>query len=171
MPPVRLSAAGGLAVLVEDDAVRVEFGTSDWFGPARFTIAGQGHPLAVSEQPDNAFVLVDDGRVRVSARASNDSNLLVFRMEALTTIGGLTTGAFSQPSYAWPAFDPSGRADGGVPAGSRGFGFQYTEFAWPTQSDESLARWRLLPFRPSIVEPLGVVAPDGRCLLLGPINA
>ena len=163
-------AAGGLAVSVEDDAVRVEFGTSDWFGPGRFSSDGRGQPLAVTEQRDNTVVLVDDGTVRVSLRASADSNMVVFRMEALAALDDLATGAFSQPSYAWPAFDPGAPA-GGVPDGSRGFGYQYTEFAWPTQSDASLAKWRLLPFRPPVVQPLGVVAPDGRCLLLGPLNA
>lgn len=41
MPQVRLLAAGRLAVSVEDDSVRVEFGTPDWLGPGRFTVAGR----------------------------------------------------------------------------------------------------------------------------------
>ena len=170
VPPIRLAAAGGLALSVDDDAVRVEFGTSDWFGPGRFTVAGRARPLAPTEREGGA-VLADDGSVRVSIRASADSSIVVFRIEALAALDGLATGAFAQPSYSWPAFDPARRAAGGVPDGSRGFGYQYTEFAWPTQSDASLATWRLLPFRPSIVEPLGVVAPDGRCVLLAPLNA
>jgi hypothetical protein len=44
-------AAGGLALVVENDTVRVEFGTSDWFGPGRFTVAGRGQ----------TFVSVEDG--------------------------------------------------------------------------------------------------------------
>lgn len=171
MAPIRLPAAGGLAVSVDEDAVRVEFGTPDWFGPGGFTLAGRARPLAPTEPRDGLAVLADDGSVRVSIQASADSNVVVFRTEALSVLDGLATGAFAQPSYAWPAFDPARRSAGGIPDGSRGFGFQYTEFCWPTQSDASLAAWRLLPFRPSIVEPLGVVAPDGRCLLLAPLNA
>ena len=168
---IRLEAAGGLAATVENDAVRVGFGAQDWLGPGRFLIGGEGQPLAVTERGDETLVLFDDGTMQLSIRAFADASLLVFRMETLATIDGFATGAFATPSYAWPAFDPAARAADGLPAGSRGFGYQYTEFALPTQSDASLAKWRLLPFRPSVVQPLGVVAPDGRCILLGPLNA
>jgi hypothetical protein len=171
VPTIRLIAAGGLAVSVDQDAVRVEFGAPDWLGPGRLTIAGDRRPLTVPEAATSPLVLADDGSVRVSIAASADSNVVVFRTEALVALDGLATGSFAQPSCAWPAFQPSERSAGGVPDGSRGFGYQYTEFGWPAQSDASLARWRLLPFRPPIVEPLGVVAPDGRCLPLAPLNA
>ena len=170
MAPIRLSAAGGLAVSIEDGAVRVELGTADWFGPGRFTIGGQPQPLTVIDHRDDS-VVIDGGRVQLSIRAHADQPLVVFTIAALAAIDGLTTGSFATPSHGWPAFDPSARHADGLSDGSRGFGYQYTEFAWPTQSDASLANWRLLPFRPPVVEPLGVVAPDGRCVLLGPLNA
>src|SRR6185503_10618137 len=68
-------------------------------------------------------------------------------------------------------FDPRGRTDGGAPEGLRAFGFQYTEFALPVFSDAAMARWRLLDFRPAVVMPFGLVAPDGRTLLLAPLDA
>ena len=52
----------------------------------------------------------------------------------------------------------------------RAFGHQYTEFALPVFSDAEMSRWRLLPFRPSVVMPLGLVAPDGRTILLAPLH-
>lgn len=171
MAPIRLSTARGLAVSVDEGVVRVEFGTPDWLGPGRFTVADQPHPLTITEQRDDSIVFAGDDAVRLSIRADAEQPLIVFSLQAVTALDGLATGSFATPSYAWPAFDPSQRDPLGLPEGSRGFGFQYTEFGWPTQSDASLARWRLLPFRPPIVEPLGVVAPDGRCLLLGPLNA
>jgi hypothetical protein len=52
----------------------------------------------------------------------------------------------------------------------RAFGHQYTEFALPVFSDAALSRWRLLPIRPAVVMPLGLVAPDGRTILLAPLQ-
>jgi hypothetical protein len=169
--PIRLSAAGGLAVAVEDGAVRVEFGPLDWFGPGHFMVGGQRQPLTVLDHRDDAVTLEGGGAVQISIRTDSAQSLIVFGIESLAALDDLATGSFATPSYAWPAFDPSARGANGLPDRSRGFGFQYTEFAWPTQSDSSLAKWRLLPFRPPVVEPLGVVAPDGRCVLLGPLNA
>ncbi|MEY2450200.1 MAG: hypothetical protein QOH79_3676 [Acidimicrobiaceae bacterium] len=171
MTPVRLVAPGGLAVSVEDGVVRVEFGTPDWLGPGAFSVAGQRQPLTSATRTENTLVALEEGPVRLTIHAPADETLIIFRMEARAALEDLATGAFANPSYAWPAFAPSLREPGGLPEGSRGFGYQYTEFAWPTQSDASLAKWRLLPFRPPVVEPLGVIAPDGRCLLLGPLNA
>ena len=52
----------------------------------------------------------------------------------------------------------------------RAFGHQYTEFALPVFSDAAMSRWRLLPIRPPVVMPLGLVAPDGRTMLLAPLD-
>lgn len=149
--------AGALEVTVEDHTVQVAFGTPDWFGPGR---------LLVTTGPDAASL---SGAVDATAR--EDDGMIVFRLHTDTDVHGFATGTFARPSIAWPAFTPAARAAGGIPDGSRAFGFQYTEFAWPTQSDASLSRWRLLPFRPSVVGPMGVVAPDGRCLLLAPLDS
>ncbi|MEY2430796.1 MAG: hypothetical protein QOC92_521, partial [Acidimicrobiaceae bacterium] len=170
MAALRLIAAHELAVTIEEDEVRVGFDDSDWFGPGRFTIGGRNEPLAPVHESD-ASVTVASGDVLASVRVFRDSPVVVFRLESATALDGIATEAFARPAYAWPSFDPGSRPPGGLPEGSRGFGYQYTEFALPTQSDASLSRWRLLPFRPAVVEPLGIVAPDGRCLLLAPLNA
>jgi hypothetical protein len=156
-----VSAADGIEVTVEDDAAAtISFaGHSDWLGPARFL--ARGTPRRLDSDVD----------VAASVRADDAIGAIVFRLEARHALARIQTGSFAEPSYAWPVFDPSARAPGGLPDRARGFGFQYTEFAWPAQSDASLARWRLLPFRPPVVEPLGVVVPDGRCLLLAPLDA
>ena len=58
-----------------------------------------------------------------------------------------------------------------MPEGTRGYGHQYTEFAFPTVSDASLAGFLLFPHRPRVVEPLWLIAPDGRSLLVAPLDA
>jgi hypothetical protein len=121
----------------------------DWLGPGRV--------LA----PGDAIV----GDVRVIA----DEPVAVLRLEARAARTGLATGDFATPAVAWH-FDPGERADGGAPEGMRAFGHQYTEFALPVFSDAALSRWRLLPFRPAVVIPLGLVAPDGRTILLAPLD-
>jgi hypothetical protein len=180
VPPARLEAAGGLVVEARDGVVRLGLGSPDWLGPGRFSVAGQPRFAALEALGDGADdlgpyasigALSDDGAVRLSVRAYAHASVVVFRCEAQRSLDGLATGSFARPSYAWPACDPAHREPDGVPDGSRGFGYQYTEFALTTQSDASLSRWRLLPFRPAVVEPLGVVAPDGRCVLLAPIDA
>src|SRR5258708_6750004 len=67
-----------------------------------------------------------------------------------------------------PTTSPGPRARGRF---LRAFGYQYTEFALPVFSDAAMARWRLLGFRPAVVMPLGLVAPDGRTMLLAPLDA
>jgi hypothetical protein len=130
-------------------AVRLGFADSpDWFGPGRFAGPAEGVEHTVEEEDE----------------------WIVFRLEAASALRGFATGEFARPSLVWPWFDPAARTEGGIPTGSRGFGFQYTEFCWPVHCDESLSAWHVFPFRPSIVEPLGVVAPDGRCILLAPFN-
>jgi len=109
--------------------------------------------------------------VRTQVRAYRERPLLVFRLEAAAALRGFATGAFDEPSLAWPWCRPAERAAGGVPEGALAFGHSYTEFALPTQSDPSCAGFFLLPFRPAVVLPLWLVAPDGRALLLAPLDA
>src|SRR3954469_10695831 len=108
-------AGNGLRATVEaDDVVRIAFGDhDDWFGPAT--------------RPDHA-------NVRCTVRADASLPALVFRIEATADLTGLATGVFSDPSIAWPDFRPADRAAGGVPEETTAFGFQYTEFAFPTQT-------------------------------------
>ncbi|UCE85513.1 MAG: hypothetical protein JSU66_14410, partial [Deltaproteobacteria bacterium] len=116
-------------------------------------IAWSGSPLAI----------------RTSVRAYRERALVVFRSEADGDLADLATGTFAEPSVAWPWLAPAARADG-PPAGTRGFGHQYTEFGLPTFSDASLASFFLLPIRPPVVEPLWLIAPDGASLLLAPLD-
>ena len=146
----RMLVAGPLRVRwTSDGVVRIGWDEPDWLGPARV--------LAPSES------IVGD--VRVFA----DEPVAVLRLEAREPQAGLATGDFGTPAVAWH-FDPGARFDGGAPDGMRAFGHQYTEFALPVFSDAALSRWRLLPIRPAVVMPLGLVAPDGRTILLAPLD-
>jgi hypothetical protein len=154
MPAVRdgdrVLVAGPLRVRVTGGGVvRLGWDEPDWLGPGRVVA------------PGNSIV----GDVRVIA----DEPVAVLRLEARVAQTGLATGDFATPAVAWH-FDPGGRDDGGAPEGMRAFGHQYTEFALPVFSDAALSRWRLLPFRPAVVMPLGLVAPDGRTILLAPLD-
>ncbi len=104
-------------------------------------------------------------------RAYRDRSVLVFRLEARTALRGVATRVFDDPAVAWPWLRPDLRAENGLPDGTSVFGHQYTEFAMPTASDPSCANFFLLPIRPAVVEPLFFVAPDGRTLLLAPLDA
>ena len=144
--PLRLRVAG-------DGELRIGWGEPDWLGPARLVV------------PDAAV-----GAIASGVRALDGKPVAVLRLEARSARRGLGTGDFASPAVAWH-FEPARRADGGAPDGMRAFGHQYTEFALPVFSDAALSRWRLLPIRPPVVLPLGLVAPDGRTILLAPLTA
>jgi len=183
---IGVEAHGGLAVRLDAGRVRVAWREPDWLGPigARFTtgdVAQEPDPASATrfEGSDalGAFEGLDLGwrdapwPVATTVRAYRDRPLLVFRLEAREAIEHFATGRFDDPAIAWPALRPDLRAQGGLPADANVFGHQYTEFALPTFSDPSCARFLLLPFRPAVVEPLSVIAPDGRTLLLAPLDA
>ncbi len=113
---------------------------------------------------------VETDWITASVFALAQEPVVVVRLQATEARGRIGTGDFATPAVAWH-FMPSAREEGGAPAGLRAFGHQYTEFALPVFSDEALSRWRLLPFRPAVVMPLGLVAPDGRTLLLAPLES
>jgi hypothetical protein len=123
----------------------------DWLGPARF-VADALDPVSV----------------RTTLRALDTEPVVVLRLEAAHALTATTPDGFATPSVAWH-FDPSARGSEGAPDGMRAFGYQYTEFALPVFSDAMLARWRLLPWRPAVVLPMVLVAPDGRAMLLAPL--
>jgi hypothetical protein len=104
-------------------------------------------------------------------RAYRERPVLVFRIEAEGDLAGFATRRFDQPSVAWPWLRPAQRRAGGLPDGARVFGHQYTEFALPTAGAPDCTDLFLLPFRPAVVEPLFFTAPDGRTLLLAPLDA
>jgi hypothetical protein len=180
---MRLEADGGLALQLDAGfAARVAWQTPDWLGPIAPAWAGKELARAGAvpfEGRDDlgsfsglALALAPGAPpVRLSVRAYAEQPLLVFRCEAERVLDGLAGGAFEQPSLAWPWLRPALRRAGGLPEGSRGFGHQYTEFALPTFSGPDLAGFFLLPARPAVVEPLWLVAPDGRCLFLAPLDA
>jgi hypothetical protein len=187
-----LAAADGLRWIDESGVGRIEWGTPDWLGSVRFALGSEGARRAAGKTgdlwPTEARSGEDDlggyralatprstegAALRLEIRAYAERPLLVFRTEALTVLADLATGAFDQPSVAWPALRPDERQQGGLPDGTSAYGHLYAEFALPTFSDASLAEFFLLPagFRPAVVSPLALVAPDGRTLLLAPLGA
>ena len=144
----RTVAAGPLRARISASAeVRIGWDEPDWLGPGTLRT-----PAGVSG----------------TVSALDGEPVIVLRLEAGAAQHGLATGDFATPAVAWH-FDPSARLDGGAPDDLHAFGHQYTEFALPVFSDAAMERWRLLPIRPSVVLPLGLVAPDGRTILLAPL--
>ena len=171
---MQLHAGRGLAVDVADDGtVRIGIDGEDWFGPGRPPRPARvGEPTRVADARGAATsVTVVDGEVRSSVRAYADHPLLVFRSEATTDLSGMATGAYDQPSVAWPTFTPAERADGAAPAGLRALVFQHCEFGLPSNAGPSLDGWFLLPHRPPTGWPLLLTRADGRTLLVAPLDA
>ncbi|MDQ1436056.1 MAG: hypothetical protein QOF59_2872 [Actinomycetota bacterium] len=148
--------------------VRVGWDEPDWLGPGRL-ITHDDATVAARVSRSGDALLVESEWITGRIRALDDEPVVGLRLEARQARQGFATGAFATPVVAWH-FDPLARAAGGAPPGLRGFGHQYTEFALPVFSDEALSRWRLLPFRPAVVMPLGLVAPDGRTVLVAPLD-
>lgn len=160
--------AGPLRVDVTAGVVRVGWNEPDWFGPgALITPDASESALSVSTSTTGVTVEADGIVGTISAVAGEP--VVVLRLEARESRSGIATGDFATPAVALH-FAPRARADGGAPEGVRAFGHQYTEFALPVFSDAEMSRWRLLPFRPAVVMPLGLVAPDGRTILLAPLQ-
>ena len=133
-----------------DDRGVVRIGTADhpdWLGPGTVTTPGPA-------------------RFDVERRSAT---LTVLRLEAVDDLSATSDGGFADVAVG-VRFDPAARAEGAWPAGMRAFGHQYTEFALPTQASEGLDRWFLLPFRPNVVIPMWLCAPDGATILLAPLD-
>jgi hypothetical protein len=161
-------AAGPLeARLSEDLHLRIGWGEPDWLGPATLQLPDPSDLLHRSGPRSN--LVVEAGWMFGEVAAIEGEPALALTLTASQSRAGIATGDFASPAVAWH-FMPSARASGGAPEGLRAFGHQYTEFALPVFSDEMLSRWRLLPFRPAVVMPLGLVAPDSRTLLLAPLD-
>jgi hypothetical protein len=181
---VALEAAGGLRFALRPDGFgRVAFGEPDWLGPVGLVWERRGPAALAGWEP---FSGEDDlGRfeglrlrfspvelaVRTSVRAYREQPLLVFRSEAAEALAGFATRELARPCFAWPWLSPGRRDPGGIAEGTRGYGHQWTEFAFPTLSDASLAGFFLFPNRPPLLSPLWLCAPDGRSLLLAPQDA
>ena len=112
---VRIGAANGLAAIIDDDGVRIEWGDPDWFGPGRLTVGDTTatiHPHGPAGHTDDlgtatvVEVAEPGGRVTASVRAYHDVAMLVFRLEAIADLDDLATGAYDRPSVGWPVFTP-----------------------------------------------------------------
>ncbi len=177
-----LEAASGLTVdVAEDGTARIGWGEPDWFGPGAATGATSGHGAMTGHgaATETAWtddlgsarsVVVADGPVRCSVRAYVERPMLVFRIEATADLADLATGAFDQPSVGWPVFTPASRRDGGVADGTRALVFQHCEFGLPSQAGADLDGFFLLPHRPPTGWPLLLTAPDGRTLMVAPLE-
>ena len=173
-PCMQLTAAAGLGVDVgADGVVRIGLDGEDWLGPGRTSLppAISGPNTASDRLGTAASVTVVDGDVRCSVRAYADRALLVFRCEAKTDLTDIATGAFDEPSVAWPTFSPIERAEHETPKGLRALVFQHCEFALPSNAGPSLDGWFLLPHRPPTGWPLLLTRADGRTILIAPLDA
>jgi hypothetical protein len=184
---LRIEACGGLAFEAEQGGgLRVAWGEPDWLGPVGLRVADplRAHEPALSgakefEGSDDLGAYhaleLDWGHLSIDARSSvrayRERPLLVFRLEARSAQRGFATRQFDAPSIAWPWLRPDRRREEGAAPGTRVFGHQYTEFALPTFSEPDCLGFRMLPFRPAVVEPLYWIAPDGRTLLMAPLDA
>ncbi|MHB1139952.1 MAG: hypothetical protein ACYC2O_13435, partial [Microthrixaceae bacterium] len=188
MSSIEHAAADGLAVRISaEGTVTISYaGHDDWFGPGELQRGGTPVEMAAGV----AIEGVDDlgawratawlgvgraehphGRLDASVCAYDDEPILVFSLRAPAGITGeLATGTFEQPSVAWPAFHPTRRAEGGAPADAGSFGYQYMEFALPTAAGPNMEDWVRWPFRPSVMQPLFMVAEAGT-IMLAPFDA
>jgi hypothetical protein len=185
---VELWAGGRLClVMAGDGAGAVAFGEdgADWLGPLGLGLREEGayRPMALDPAPAaeghdalGAFEAVAlrapelPWPLRPAVRAYRDRALLVFRLEASEEVHGVATGLFDAPAVAWPWLRPVARRPGGAPQGLRSGGYQSTEFAFPVMGDAACAGMVFVPHRPPVVLPLWFTAPDGRTLLLAPLE-
>lgn len=185
----RLAAAEGLSLVRGETHATIAWGDADAFGPVAFArYVDGGAPKSALELTKQVEVRVEEGQDDIgdytawqlasheglapSVRAYRDQPMLVFRIEAATALVGLETGEFSSPSCAWPWLRANERDASALPEDTQAFAHSYTEFALPTYSDPSCARFFMLtPFRPAVVAPLSLIAPDGRCLVVAPLDA
>ena len=179
-----LRRADGLSVrLADDGTIRVGWGEPDWLGPATLTLAPDGPAtVAAATRRRGADDLGDYDLLELSwadlplplagsVRLYRSRPLVVFRLAAPTGLSGEVPGPFEVPRVAWPHFRPTRRAAGGVPAGARTFAHQWAEFALPLFGDADAGGFLFAPHRPPVASPLLLMAPDGRTLLLGPLDA
>lgn len=182
---MQIEAAQGLTVTVAADGrLHVAWGEADWLGPMQFRSYGPvSAATAGSAATYETFAGADrlgaytglrlgsaPNSISASVRAYRDRSLLVFRLEATAAVTDLATGEFASPSVAWPVLYPRQRAAAGVPDGTRTYGHQYCEFGLPVSGDENGSGFFSTPHRPLVVEPLLWMAPDGRTLMLAPLD-
>lgn len=191
---LRLEAGEGLALVMEGAGWRVAWGEPDWLGPVGLALecggegfagpgaAGDAKPLRPALEEIRGEDALGAWRgvevawepaplpVRTTVRAYPARPVLVFRLEATAPIHGLSTGRLARPAVSWPWLRPGERSPGGIPDGSRGFGHQTTEFSFPTFAGAGLSDFFLFPHRPRWMTPVWLRAPDGRTLMLAPLD-
>ena len=180
---MKLEAGRGLFLNASPDRPwTIAWGSPDWLGPLDVLAGGREivpHVEGSFEGEDDlgAFraleLEIDESSLplRATARAYLERALLVFRLEAAAPLDAFASGEFDRPAVAWPRFRPAERRPGGLPEDTRGFGHAYTEFALPSFSGPELDGFLLLPQRPAVVEPLFLVIPGGRSLMLAPLDS
>ncbi|MEY2457316.1 MAG: hypothetical protein QOK06_2410 [Acidimicrobiaceae bacterium] len=143
---MRVEGSTGLAAEIDDATVRIGWREPDWLGP------GAALPAAGAEWSIDA-----------------EDDVLVLTLSHAAGGTGIGSGTFATPAVG-VAFEPKARLTAGCPEGMVAFGFQYTEFALPTRAGPDLDDWFLLDFRPPVVEPLLLIAPDLRTVLVAPLD-
>jgi hypothetical protein len=174
-----LASADGLGLICDTPHWRVAWGEADWLGPVLLRSAGELIEPELRRVTDGADELGAFVRAEVeglaaplhtSVRAYRNQALLVFRLETDAELCSFGSSTFADVSLAWPALQPSQRTAGGIAPGTRTYGHQYSEFALPVSGGDAATGFLFAPHRPAIVEPLLFVAPDGRTLLLAPLD-
>jgi hypothetical protein len=161
-------AAGPLRVsITAAGRLQVGWDEPDWLGPGHLEALDAGAARLVARAGDTVTIQAD--WLLATIRALDRAPVIVLGLESGKARRVSSPGGFAAPPVAW-RFDPGRRAAAGAPEGLRAFGYQYTEFALPVFSDSTLSGWQLLPWRPPSVLPLGLVAPDGRTILLAPLS-
>ncbi|MEO8604136.1 MAG: hypothetical protein ABI629_16290 [bacterium] len=179
----RLNAADGLTLDIDDaGALRIGWGAPDWFGPGMLSLHASAPRFAGATASSGADDLGDFSALeltwselpfalRTSVRAYADTPLLVLRLQAPDGLSWEGSGRFADPGVAWPHFRPRLRRADGAPPEARTYGHQWAEFALPVFGDADGAGMLFAPHRPPVVQPLLLIAPDGRTLLIGPLDS
>src|SRR5262245_33974263 len=193
-----MRAANDLELCIDSSgACRVAWCEPDWFGPAGLTVQHGSRCFvgATVPAPAGATAISEphhtesDGRdtlgefhsieldwtglpfpLRTGVRAYRERPLLVFRLAAPDGFTGGGSGRFAIPTVAWPHFVPRARQPGGVADDTRSYAHQWCEFALPLFGDADGTGFRFAPHRPPVVQPFMLIAPDGRTLLLAPLD-
>ena len=172
-----LEAANGLVVEVSDGGtVRIGWGEPDWFGPGNATQPPSGSPAGSTGWAD------DLGEAHARRRRRRPRPLLGPGLRRppdarVPERGHDRPVAASPPAHSTSrrSVGPSSRPPSGWPAACRkgpaAVVFQHCEFGLPSQAGVDLDGFFLLPHRPPTGWPLLLAAPDGRTILVAPIDS
>ncbi len=161
-PPARCRAE------LDAGELRIGWNEPDWFGPGRLVVPGS--PPNLWSAGGHAFSIGADWVHASLSVRSTGAAVLGLRLEAHEQRERARDRRVRHARRSRGTSIPRAAPTAARPTGCARSGHQYTEFALPVFSDAALSRWRLLPFRPAVVMPLGLVAPDGRTILLAPLR-